>query len=106
MTLSFTRATMSASAGGLACARRWEGNSATNNASALNVKAALRPKVGTDARLRCFMVCARLILGVSDCSWNLGFGRISRGLRAAMACRGEVYNPGQFLDCLCALMKK
>src|SRR5271156_626563 len=106
MTSSFTRATMSASAGGLACARRWEGNSAANNANALNVKAAPRPKVKTDARLGLFIVCARFILRLSDCSWNLGFGRISRGLHAAIACRSEVYNPGQFLDCLCALIKK
>src|ERR1700684_2025428 len=81
MTSLFTRATTSASAAGLACARTPEGTSAASNGSAPRVRLRTMPV----ARLPLFMVCARLTYCHHDCSWNLRFRRLSRGLQAAAA---------------------
>src|ERR1700691_4501378 len=81
MTSLFTRATISAAVAGLACARTPEGTSAASNASAPRFKL----RTIRDARLRLFMVCARLKYCQNDCSWNLRFLRVARGLHATAA---------------------
>src|ERR1700677_2767579 len=76
MTSLFTRATISASDAGLACARRLAGSNAAHNASALSVKTLVGRKVKTDARF--FMV-----YGTLDSVPNIVTGILDSGVSLA-----------------------